>query len=53
MAYWLPSSYAAVRYMHQRIKDAEEDLADADSTLETRHAAETTLARMKEFQAAL
>ncbi len=37
----------------QRIKDAEEDLAAGDATLETREAAQTTLARMKEFQAAL
>ena len=37
----------------ERIKNAEEDLSDADATLETRMAAETTLARMKEFQAAL
>lgn len=37
----------------QRIKDAEEDLSDADATQETREAAQTTLARMKELQAAL
>ena len=37
----------------ERIKNAEEDLADADVTQETREAAETTLARMKELQAAL
>lgn len=37
----------------QRIKDAEEDLADTDVTQETREAAQTTLARMKELQAAL
>lgn len=37
----------------ERIRDAEEDLADADSTQETREAAETTLVRMKELQAAL
>lgn len=36
----------------QRIKDAEEDLADADATPETREAAQTTLTRMKELQAA-
>lgn len=36
----------------QRIKDAEEDLADADATQETREAAQTTLTRMKELQAA-
>jgi F-type H+-transporting ATPase subunit epsilon len=36
-----------------RIKDAEEDLADADATLETKQAAEATLARMKELQAAV
>ena len=37
----------------QRIKDAEEDLGDVDATQETREAAQTTLARMKELQAAL
>ena len=37
----------------QRIKDAEQDLVDGDSTQETREAAETTLVRMKELQAAL
>lgn len=37
----------------ERIKNAEEDLADADATQETREAAQTTLARMKELQAAL
>ncbi len=37
----------------ERIKHAEEDLADADATAETRLAAETTLARMKELQASL
>lgn len=37
----------------ERIKWAEQDLADADATLETKMAAETTLARMKELQAAL
>lgn len=37
----------------QRIKNAEEDLADADATQETREAAQTTLTRMKELQAAL
>ncbi len=37
----------------ERIKWAEEDLAAADATFETRMAAETTLARMKELQAAL
>ena len=37
----------------QRIKDAGEDLGDVDATQETREAAQTTLARMKELQAAL
>jgi F-type H+-transporting ATPase subunit epsilon len=37
----------------RRIKDAEEDLADADAPQATREAAQTTLARMKELQAAL
>jgi len=37
----------------ERIRNAEEDLADADATQETREAAQTTLARMKELQAAL
>jgi F-type H+-transporting ATPase subunit epsilon len=37
----------------ERIKNAEEDLADADVTQETREAAQTTLARMKELQSAL
>lgn len=37
----------------ERIKWAEEDLADNDTTLETRMAAETTLVRLKELQAAL
>ena len=37
----------------ERIKNAEQDLADADATQETREAAEATLARMKELQAAL
>lgn len=37
----------------ERIKNAEQDLADADATLETKLAAETTLTRMKELQAAL
>src|SRR3990167_3559716 len=36
----------------ERIKNAEQDLADADATLETKLAAETTLTRMKELQAA-
>lgn len=36
-----------------RIKEAEEDLSDGDTTPETRQAAETTLVRMKEFRAAL
>lgn len=37
----------------ERIRQAQEDLADADATLETRMAAETTLALMKEPQSAL
>ena len=37
----------------ERIKWAEEDLADADSAPDTRMAAEETLARLKEMQTAL
>jgi F-type H+-transporting ATPase subunit epsilon len=37
----------------ERIKWAEQDLADADTAIETRMAAEETLARLKEIQAAL
>ncbi len=37
----------------QRIKNAEEDLADADSTPDTRLRAEQTLRNLKEIQSAL
>lgn len=37
----------------ERIKNAEQDLVDADATQETREAAQTTLLRLKELQAAL
>ncbi len=37
----------------ERIKWAEQDLADADTAIETRMAAKETLARLKEIQAAL
>ncbi len=49
----IPVAELSREMIAQRIKDAEEDLADADSTQETREAAETTLVRMKEFQAAV
>lgn len=37
----------------ERIKNAEQDLADADATPETRETAQTTLIRMREIEAAL
>ncbi len=37
----------------ERIRHAEQDLADADASPDTRMAAEATLTRMKEFQAAV
>lgn len=49
----IPVAELSREMIAERIKDAEEDLADADSTQETREAAETTLVRMKELQAAL
>lgn len=37
----------------ERIKNAEQDLSDADATTETRACAEVELARLKEIQASL
>lgn len=49
----IPVADLSAAMISERIKHAQEDLAAADATLETRMAAETTLARMKELQAAL
>ncbi|MFZ5619279.1 MAG: F0F1 ATP synthase subunit epsilon [Pseudomonadota bacterium] len=49
----IPVSDLSRDMIAERIKWAEEDLADADAALETKMAAETTLARMKELQSAL
>lgn len=49
----IPVSDLSRGMIAERIKWAEEDLADADAALETKMAAETTLARMKELQSAL
>ena len=49
----IPVAALSREMIAERIRNAEQDLADADSTQETREAAETTLARMKELQAAL
>lgn len=49
----IPVAELSREMIAERIKDAEEDLADADSTQDTREAAETTLVRMRELQAAL
>ncbi len=49
----IPVAELSREMIAERIKWAEQDLADADATVETRIAAEVTLVRMKEFQAAL
>jgi F-type H+-transporting ATPase subunit epsilon len=49
----IPVSELSREMIAERIKNAQEDLADADATLETKQAAEATLARMKELQAAV
>lgn len=49
----IPVAALSREMIAERIRNAEQDLADADSTQETREAAETTLTRMKELQAAV
>lgn len=49
----IPIAELSREMIAERIKWAEQDLADADTAPETRMAAEETLARLKEIQTAL
>jgi F-type H+-transporting ATPase subunit epsilon len=49
----IPVSDLSAEMISQRIRWAEQDLADNDTTPETRLAAETALAQLKELQSAL
>ena len=49
----IPVAELSREMIAERIRNAEEDLGAGDATQETREAAETTLARMKELQAVL
>jgi F-type H+-transporting ATPase subunit epsilon len=49
----IPVADLSAAMIAERIKWAEQDVTDADTTTDTRLAAEETLARLKELQAAL